>query len=559
MTITFDGERSKQRKVLAKKWLNDLVMLDLPAKNVVYDGFHYRLFNLDDDLKGGRITAPAGALVAYSTSTKVEIASSDWWAGAFNANRPAYILKAVETVSGTQIGSTISGVQGGELDRVAYNPSVYGVGTPVAFSFANEHYVFGITGTHDSTGAFIHLGSSLYADSGSAKKSLIYSEYVDSTAFNRQYFGCVTTIRTNGGLSLFSVPGYLSASWYLENTANRPYLVGTLFLMAGEGTVALAEIDVALYYASLHSDIKNPLSYYDYKISGQGPAYLRTYGYALESYLVDETFPTTAQLIRADNISFPPAHDSTEYDLMLAIVNWTGSVSGILLYLSNLETFCNNMFGAAARTVDDITVILLKYFGYPCARMSAWTAADTVFVPVDANTFYSWTRSDGVVKFSTSTGITKYVGFQVPALVSSTPGLRPNITQSELGRYFCVCETTSGVSKVLGIYTGSPFTGWTALPMPSTGDLLHARPIKNSATEAIVLGVVETLDGYFFTVLRYVNDGQQFYGDWIQLGKLPFADDATAKWGVGLYGIDPWIKYQQDYMQPPPIVHGDVS
>lgn len=559
MTITFDGERSKQRKVLAKKWLSDLTTLDLPAKNVVYDGFHYRLFNLDDDLKGGRITAPAGALVAYSTDTKMEIASSDWWAGAFNANRPAYILKDIETVSGTAVVSKVSGVGAAAEPRVAYKPSVYPASTPVVFSFAGEHYVVGFSGTHDSTGMFLHFGSSFYSDAGSAEKSLLTSKYTDSTPANRPYYGCATAIRSPGGLSLFQVPGYLTSSWYYAGLVNNPYTVGDLFFMAQDGTVAAGEITVEAYYTSLHSDIKNPLSYLDYAISGQGPAYLRTYGYAFDSYFTNGTLPTTVQLIRADNISFPPAHDSTQYDLMLAILNWTNPISGILLYLSNLETFCNNMFGAAARTVDDITVILLKYFGYPCARMSAWTAADTVFVPVDANTFYSWTRSDGVAKFSTTTGITKYVGFQVPALVSSTPGLRPNITQSEPGRYFCVCETTSGVSEVKGIYTGSPFAGWLPLPMPLVGTLRHARPIKNSADEIVVLGVVETLDGYFFTVLRYVDDGQQFYGDWIQLGKLPFVADATAKWGVGLYGVDPWIKYQQDYMQPPPIVHGDVS
>ena len=60
--------------------------------------------------------------------------------------------------------------------------------------------------------------------------------------------------------------------------------------------------------------------------------------------------------------------------------------------------------------------------------------------------------------------------------------------------------------------------------------------------------------------VHYVMDeDDNWAGEWIQAGKLPFEVSGEVKWGVCLYGDDPWVNYQQSYLQPPSVVHGDVG
>ena len=554
MSITFDGHRSLRRKHVAKSLLERARMLGVPSLSSQRDGFTYRVVNLDPDLEMGRVTSPMGAVVACSTTTGIEIATADYWAGGFNPKRDAYVLKNIEGAAG-QITTTIQGIAGVDLERTKYeppNPTVPptnvspGVCTPVVSSFFDETYVIALTGRHKSNVMVSHLGSSFYFDAGQAEKSLVFSSASNAS----RYFTCSTAIKSDGGLSLFVAP---IEAWHLL-TGFKPYVVGDAFWMTAQGLVSYATLQSGVAYQGFPTSVRDPLTYFDKPISNNRPSHPRTYGYQLKELSLSD-FPTTVQIVRADNINFPSEDDSPEYDLMMPIINWSGGISGIVVQTSGIRAFCDAMFGVATRTITQLVECLVLFFGYPCARDSNMTAADSVLVPVDDNVFYAWTRSSGIAKFDATGGISKVsAGFSVPTLVSATAGLRPNITQSEPGRYFCVCETTTGVSQVLGLATGSPFTGWTDVQMP-TDTLLHARPIKNSATEIVVLGVLADGDDRYFGILRE-NEGA---GSWVRLGKLPFAANATAKWSACLYGIGPWVQYQQEYMQPPPMVHGDVG
>ena len=64
--ITFDGDRSKKRKWLAEKQLTVAKMVDVPAKAIKYEGFTLRAWH-QDDVSGGRVTAPMGASVVVSS------------------------------------------------------------------------------------------------------------------------------------------------------------------------------------------------------------------------------------------------------------------------------------------------------------------------------------------------------------------------------------------------------------------------------------------------------------------------------------------------------------
>ena len=550
------------RKHFAKRSLANARSLGLPSNTTKRDGFLIRVTNLDPELEIGRVTAPAGAVVACSTESGIELSSADYFLGGFNPARPAYVLQNLES-SGGSILTRIQGVTGPAQERTQYDPPAQTVpptfttpkiATPVVSSFIGEHYIYAMTGWHKTSAMFFHQSSSFYIDSGSAEKSLVFS----AGSSNSRYFTCATTIQSNGGFSSYVAP---VDSWHLVS-GYKPYIVGSAYSMTRAGQVAQITFQSGVAYGSFPTSVQDVLSYYDKPISGtQRPNHVRTYGFCLKP-ISNTDHPTTMQIVQAAHITFPPMDDSPEYDLMLPIINWSDGISGIIVHTSGIAAFCDDMFGTVtpARTVGELTFELLLYFGYPCTRDAKWTAADSILIPTDDNTVFGWTRDNGIARFSAIYGLQKVIsGFNVPTLVTTTPGVRPNITKSDATRYFCVCEDTA-TNTVLGLHTGSPFATWTSVPMPATGTLLHARPIKNGENEIVVLGVIQVGADRFFAFLYYVKDEKDNWaGEWHQAGKLPFVVSGEVKWSVCLYGDDPWVNYQQSYLQPPSVVHGDVG
>lgn len=562
MSITFDGHRSLMRKHFAKRALANARDMGLPSSTTKRDGFMVRVTNLDPDLEMGRVTAPAGAVVACSTRDGVQIASADYFLGGFNPARPAYILEEIES-SPAEITSTIQGVTGSAYARVIYDPPIPAdpptytepeITTPVVSSFIDENYVYAITGRHKTAAMLYHQGSSFYPDSGSAEKSLLFS-----TGSSRPLiFTCTTTIPSDGGFSSFVAP---IEAWHLV-TGDKPYIVGRAYRMTGSGQVSVGTLESRIAYSSFPLSVRNALSYYDMPISGHRPYHIRTYGFCLKE-LSETSLPTTMQLVGAEHIPFPPLDDSPEYDLMLPIINWSDGISGIIVHTSGIRAFCNDVFGdpdpSPPYNYGQLVEKMLYFFGYPCARGRDWTPPDSMLIPTDDNTVFAWTRDYGVARFSAVHGLQKVIsGFDVPALVTGTAGMRPNITKSDATHYFCVCEDTA-TGSVMGLYSGSPFSTWDEVPMPDDGELLHARPIRNAEQEVIVLGVLLVAGVHYFAFLHYVDNGSEWTGSWKKAGELPFEVTGSSRWSVCLYGNDPWVSYQQSYLQPPSVVHGDVS
>ena len=77
--ITFDGHRSMLRKPFAQKKLAHIHAVDVPAMAIKWDGFVFRVWQQGEELDGGRVTAPMGAVVIMSTWDGLFIATADHW------------------------------------------------------------------------------------------------------------------------------------------------------------------------------------------------------------------------------------------------------------------------------------------------------------------------------------------------------------------------------------------------------------------------------------------------------------------------------------------------
>ena len=91
--ITFDGNRSKNRRTFAQRKLDQIKDMDLPAKNLLWDGFRIRVWQ-QGDLDGGRITAPMGAIVCMGSEDGikniVQVAVAEYFRGGFLPGQDVY-------------------------------------------------------------------------------------------------------------------------------------------------------------------------------------------------------------------------------------------------------------------------------------------------------------------------------------------------------------------------------------------------------------------------------------------------------------------------------------
>ena len=90
--IKTDGDRSKKRLWFAKKQLAIVKELNIPAKATNYEGFKINVWQVGDDIGGGSVTAPMGAVILCSTPDGIKIAVCDNWAGGCTSYNDLYCL-----------------------------------------------------------------------------------------------------------------------------------------------------------------------------------------------------------------------------------------------------------------------------------------------------------------------------------------------------------------------------------------------------------------------------------------------------------------------------------
>jgi len=584
--ITFDGDRSKKRKWFANKQLAVIKDIDVPAKAVKWDGFTFRIWQ-QDDLDGGRITAPMGAVVACSTREGIRIAVADYWAGGFNAAQDLWVIFKDLGVSG-EFTTFFNGSIDPDLTS--------GYTTMKAVPVEGQSWFGLING--DTVG-----GESVLVDDYPCSPLLIPKpgELFDVVVSDSMEYD----LDGNGVADWFRQVFEKNTSFYIANgrQTSRMHCVSKQIEYADNyNPWRVYQKTGADRHTSFHSAWK-----YDF-IDG-----VKAVGYNLDvetsaldniqfSELLNDDMPAALRIILSNSVndgSCEPLGSYATDNIFFHAVNsscyvFSGSgeeaCEAAVYYAAHPESEKWRLFYSFSRNgflhlvnSDQFLGLLdtLSLHG----TAGSWFKAKQMFeqitgaypncnftVPYDSIMFhahdgnlYTWTRAYGAVRFTT-TGIS-IAALNVPTEVENEDGVRPEITYAgvfETGNlYLCVCNKVK--EQIKAVYYGSPFVAWTKLPGVADGlTLVHARPVSVTPTNILLIGVIkETVlvedvptDYYCFASLQWSVDEEGIASTnlWNKMGRLPFVVGDADNLQVGLYGDDGRAAALANYLSPPPIL-----
>lgn len=570
MSITFDGHRSLRRKHLGQRTLDRIVEIGLPAKAVLYDGFLVKAANLDD-IKKARITAPAGALVACSQPGSVQAVEFDHWLGGPSARADAYICNitfqpgqtgAISDNTNTTTpnvlfepedthSSPTAGLQNPPWpsDTYANTPPQIGL-----MPYVGESYVLTMAGRDATRKRTESLLTPYLLAGGAPTRIAVASEVSNTTPISLE--------------SIHAIPG-------------SPYrAVGTC---TEDRRISVADnkyIHAAVYEIN-QQGLGHGFFFADTMCAGVPDATLRqrmvtvggtdatqivgSYAFALDG----NDAPTLLSLVDARDASLHSGLSGTEA--------WKLFFSIYTLGAGSIATWSMASFAAVLDAVDPshavgtwpavdfdrAHAVLSQLIGWPMRRENL--PPDTVTFHGPSGDIYTWTRRYGAVKFST-TGLTTTT-LTMPVEVTGENGVRPELSHAGDGLYLCACnkpgkkklpseyadqaEADADWCGIKAIYTGSPFSGWSALPMPGPDYRLHhVRPIEVSADSVTLLGVMRDLEAqptYYLAVFRE--------GEWQRLAPLPVTvdDPERVSWTAALFGDDSLVASMAAFTSPPAI------
>ena len=587
--ISFDGDRSKKRKWFANKQLAVIKDIDVPAKAVQWDGFTFKVWQQGEDLNGGRVTAPMGAVAACSSADGIKIAVADYWAGGFSGEQDLYVVFKDLGVSG-EFTTFFEGAIDIPPDPIpeGYEPTYYTVKFIPAIGTSWFGLIDGDTVGPDS----VEVDNFPCGPVPLPWKGEAYDIMV-------------------GGTMKYDLDGNGVYDWF-----RHVFEKNTSFYLAA-GQQASRKNCVAKHIE--RADVYDPMRTYQktgtdrYTSYHGGWLYDFIEGIKVVGYNIDVTTSTV------DNIQFSEILTTAMPETLRLILIHTlndGSCEPIGSYATDTMFFhavnaTTHLWSSGAEdcaakdyydenpgnddwrlfysmTVDGVThLVNYGQFGALLNSLSLhgisgdWHTAMRMFsqlvgaypncnwtVPYDSIMFhahdgnlYTWTRPYGSVQIST-TGIT-VASLTVPAEALEN-GVRPEIsyagTFETTPTYLCICNKVK--EEVKAVYVGSPFETWTKLPGVETGlTLVHVRPVKVTPTNIFLIGVIkETVivegvatDYYDFASLSWSIDdeGVASIDLWKKMGRLPFDVSDNDNLQVGLYGEDSRIIDLANYPVPP--------
>jgi hypothetical protein len=584
--ITFDGDRSMKRRWFAEKKLALIHELDVPAKSLKWEGFTFKAWQ-QGEIDGGRVTAPAGAIVACSNTTGINLASADYWAGGFNAARPLHVVfvlpgEVAVNAAAFLANETAESMAEKGLVTVPFKPSV---------SSSPFGTVDGTTSGPSTVWVPDYsCAPVLQPNPPHESYRIMVSDEMDYDLngngipeWHRQIFDRQPVFYIEDGSRLARKDGFTH-----HNESDINFSPRRIYQMPTSSTLVTHQS--ATYYDYV-GGVKMVACRFDLAAASRQDISMAS--------VLTSAMPSGLRSIMTDSPndgscaaigSYAFAHNGEQ--CLLHVVNATTFLydteetesAAYAYYLANPSADQWRLFfsfsqGATVSLVNAAQFISLldtlasdevvrpgvgvNWFN--AQRMltqlaGAWPN-NKFSVPYDSAMFhghdgnvYTWTRAYGSVRFSPSGLFAETL--IVPAAVIGETGVRPEIFLVGSGpQYICICnKPTSGV-RAVGY--GSPFTGWIMLePVPDGYSLKHARLAGINETTIVFIGVAQGLDSegepaYFFArIVHSFADG----GEWKILGRTPFAVGDYDNFSCSIFGNTPDVKAMMDVPVYPPIV-----
>lgn len=607
--ITFDGDRSLKRKWFAKKKLAQIKEMDIPASCPVWDGFRFKVWQLGD-INGGRVTAPMGAVAArIDGQGGLQVAVAEYWAGAMSAYREVYGLRKEESYSGHLAYATAEQVDALGYDTIPFYPlQIYShYGGYVIYLFPTP----GITPHYGESYDITHKGVVTInsADPGEPEN---YNQFKDMYERSRSFYLQDNTVLQRRATTFFQTDtftlgllGVIAPHHEVYSLLQQMNHEQQIYSLAYRFNV-ISGVKAVAYKTTIPS-VYNPEDPLTYPVGE-----VISMEYMLPSSLVPAEISATLRNIMLDvtQITINPictyAYSNAGNQALLTVVNATdldyhrvGSPSGDLdsyydsnpsayhwrLFFSlwdgtNVSVHTVSQFGGLLETlsiedpaIDDLPIAdddeNTRMMLAVLQRISAVWPNQHTDSPYDSAMFhahtgdvYSWSRLYGMIRFSPA-GMSRSA-ISVPAIVVSEVGCRPEIYYSGLygESEFYICFANKVNVNILGVYVGSPFTSWFALPSMVEGyDLIQCRPVVVNPSRIFLIGIAKAGSEVFFTSISItVPEGEtletMIMPTWNIHGKLPFIHDEYNLncYQVGLFGDDQMVNELRNFASQPPVL-----
>jgi hypothetical protein len=586
--ITADGERSRKRVTHAEKALDLIKRLDLPTKAGLSDGFRYRVWQMDD-VSGGRIVSPFGVYVAYLGASGFKQFVCD--------SAECVALPVFDSVEGDRYFTvrnaaptdysvyTTGGVDGIPIltdTAVLVDPAnQWKPPQPVCIPFGGEHIVLNATYERPS-GHWVECSLATHCHNNG------------STDVQAHGISGITPVGGTSGLSshrvlpLLTTQGYLErllwkqgVPYYATSLSGQPadyveyqyYYAPTKVSGAGfriTGNDVFAGSSAAFRAKLAYHSTEAPLLSHSHGHFGsrtatdiKGVVAVRVYNYSTSGC-------TAAQIADPNHSCIDYAADS---NWLLTLTFYSALSSPQVVGYNTLNPALDALATGEFQWVyaSDPYVanpemqsrVLRLLFGYGADDETTATAT----VPRDTATFadasgivYSWVRCcdpDAAQRAGESSAVTKLGGFKfshpegfirtpvaVPAEVLTDTSLRPRIILMTDTTYCCITDHAAG--DIAGLYVGSPFGEWTAVPLPADVTMFAIRVLRPAVAGFIGVGKIPG-SGTYHVFINITGI------EWVTLSSIPVTDvnDLIASWDVCVFGDDPLVAQSQQVKQHP--------
>lgn len=586
--ITFDGERSKQRKWFAEKQLRVIKDLDLPAKTVLLNGFTVRVFQ-QGDISGGRITAPMGLVICRSTLSGAELFSADYWLSSINSSTTLHLL-----YKGTTADVTTALInRPSEEDMIAagyqaipYRPmeqqSPFGLTDGVTID-GNTVYA---TDTNPTIGLVPFYGEGYFpVATANMFIDLNENDVPDIPKTLVEYFlnfynapglhlGGRLSVRLETGndfeqplRTLFgTTEGYVEHQMVGYEAVSGNVICGRRLTCDTTNGPTLTNIYAAPLWADIPTGLRDilldtgilithyPIGAYAF---GDGPTFL-------QGVNCTNTYPYWPASVMGAWFNANPGNDKWKLFYTLS--------DGVTDYIVDSDSFISVLDAMAdVEVIKPDTSINWENARRMLQQLFPWPNADFVcpydsVMFNDSSSIYTWTRKYGTVKFGT-TALTQETIY-VPAEIA-TDGVRPEIiysgTYGDPAEDFFVCMCNDVGSEILAIYAGTPMTAasWKILPSVPAGHTLSYARIITATPEVIrLIGVViqeavgedPARHRICYLNSEYSLDTFTWTGEWLLLSYLPTEVVDDEIFTAALFGVGEGVKDMVNFVTRPHVL-----